>query len=81
MALGIKNYSYFIAAPSVSLNAVFAVELLFTGNITNPLYNVYYNLPFERSADLFGGVLETDRKHSKWSSEISLFYLAFLLLM
>ena len=81
MIIGPQKYFNFIAVPSLLMNAVFAVELLFTGNITNPLYNVYFDLPFERSADLFGGVLETDRKHSKWSSEISLFYLAFLLLM
>ena len=62
MIIGPQKYFNFIAVPSLLMNAVFAVELLFTGNITNPLYNMYFDLPFERSADLFGGVLETDRK-------------------
>ena len=77
MAVGLKNYSYFIAAPSVLSNVVHIIEAWIIGNDNTSVSKVYYSLPWERSADLFGGVSRPDHKTN--SVDIALMYLALLL--
>ena len=77
MAVGLKNYSYFIAAPSVLSNVVHIIESLIIGSKNTSVSKVYYSLPWERSADLFGGVSRPDHKTN--SADIALMYLALLL--
>ena len=47
------------------------------GNDNTSVSKVYYSLPWERSADLFGRVSRTDHKTN--SVDIALMYLALLL--
>lgn len=47
------------------------------GNDNTSVSKVYYSLPWERSADLFGGVSRPDHKTN--SVDIVLMYLAILL--
>ena len=53
------------------------IESLIIGSNNTSVSKVYYSLPWERSADLFGGVSRPDHKTN--SADIALMYLAILL--
>ncbi|MBQ3016528.1 MAG: hypothetical protein IJD79_07095 [Clostridia bacterium] len=79
MTIGLRNYIFGIAIPSVLASVVLYEIYMNSSMLKKTYYKIYFSFPWERSADLFGGATHPD--YYKNSKEISLIYYALLLLI
>ena len=64
---GLPNYLFTIAAPSVTINLIARKNQF--------VYDNYFNFPWERSADWFGGVSRPQPEHKEFSLLFAIIYL------
>ena len=76
MIIGPQKYFFGIAIPSISTNVFFEVEKIIKGSYHPNVNQIYFSMPWERTAELFGGAVNSS--YYKNSKEISLIYLALL---
>ena len=79
MIIGPQKYFFGIAISSISTNVFFEVEKRIKGSYHPNANQIYYSMPWERTAELFGGAVNAS--YYKNSKEFSLIYLALLMLL